>query len=137
MDVLVSDQPSAQVTYVREVTLRYRKSRRATNLDAVVSPDKAAEFMRRILPDNVREHFLTLFLNARNQVVSYFIAASGTANSCQVGIREVFQAAAIAGAVSIVVGHNHTSGVMPHPVLCRMRAALARPVGPVEHFDAA
>jgi DNA repair protein RadC len=75
----------------------------------VNSPDTAAEFLRRILPDNVREHFLALFLNSRNHVVSYFVAASGTANSCPVGVREVFQAAIMAGAVSIIVAHNHPS----------------------------
>ncbi|MEI6078556.1 MAG: JAB domain-containing protein, partial [Verrucomicrobiota bacterium] len=71
---------------------------------------------RRILPDNVREHFLVLFLNSSHHVVSYYVAASGTANSCQVGVREVFQAAVLSGAVAIVVGHNHTSGeTIPSP----------------------
>ncbi len=109
-DINIIGQAGANITFVREVTLRYRRPRRLALMDAVVSPAKAAEFLRRILPDNVREHFLVLFLNGRNQVVSYFVAATGTANSCQVGVREVFQAAIVAGAVSVVAGHNHPSG---------------------------
>ena len=112
----LTGQLSENITFVREVALRYRKPKRITSIDAVHSPDEAAEFMRRILPDNVREHFLVLFLNTGHHVVGYFVAASGTANSCQVGIREVFQAAVVAGAVAIVVGHNHTSGeTIPSP----------------------
>lgn len=106
----LADQFAGKVTFVREVALKYRRPRRTEGIDAVLSPDQAAGFMRRILPDNVREHFLALFLDGRNQVVSYFVAATGTANSCPVGAREVFQAAVIAGAISLVVGHNHPSG---------------------------
>lgn len=96
--------------YVREVSLKYRGPRRGVTFDAVGSPEKAAGFLRRVLPDNVREHFLTLFLDNRNQVTGYFVAATGTASSCPVGAREVFQAALAAGATAIIVGHNHTSG---------------------------
>jgi DNA repair protein RadC len=98
------------VTFVREVALQYRKPRRTPGIDAVVTPAKAADFMRRILPDNVREHFLALFLDGCNQVVSYLVAATGSANSCPVAAREIFQAAVVTGAVAVVVGHNHPSG---------------------------
>ena len=98
------------VVYVREVSLKYRGPRRGMSFDAVGSPERAAAFMRRVLPDNVREHFLTLFLDNRNQVVSYFVAATGTASSCPVGTKELFQAALASGAASMIVGHNHTSG---------------------------
>ena len=98
------------VTYIREATLKYRGPRRGATFDAVCSPERAVELMRRILPDNVREHFLTLFLNGANHVVGYFVAATGTATSCIVGTKEVMQAALLAGAVSIILGHNHPSG---------------------------
>ena len=98
------------VVYVREVSLKYRGPRRGMSFEAVSSAARAAAFMRRVLPDNVREHFLTLFLDNRNQVVSYFVAATGTASSCPVGAKELFQTALIAGAASMIVGHNHTSG---------------------------
>lgn len=98
------------VVYVRELSLKYRGPRRGVSFDAVGSPQKAAAFMRRVLPDNVREHFLALFLDNRHQVTSYFVLATGTASSCPVGARELFQAALTAGASSMIVGHNHTSG---------------------------
>ena len=97
------------VVYVRELSLKDRGPRRGGSFDAVGSPQKAAAFMRRVLPDNVREHFLALFLDNRHQVTSYFVLATGTASSCPVGARELFQAALTAGASSMIVGHN-TSG---------------------------
>jgi len=51
-----------------------------------------------------------LFLDGRNQVASYFVVATGSADSCPVAARELFQAAVTAGAVSVIVGHNHPSG---------------------------
>ena len=102
--------PATAVTFVREVSLRYRRPRRVGALNPITAPEKAAEFMRRLMPDNVREHFLALFLDGRNAVASYYVAATGTANSCPVGIREVYQAAILAGAVGIIIGHNHPSG---------------------------
>ena len=94
------------VVYVREVSLRYRGPRRGVSFDAVGSPARAAAFLRRVLPDNVREHFLTLFLDNRHQVTSYFLAGTGTAASCPVGTKELFQAALVAGASFLIVGHN-------------------------------
>ncbi|MGO8763870.1 MAG: JAB domain-containing protein [Limisphaerales bacterium] len=34
--------------------------------------------------------------------------------------REVFRLAIMASAAAIIIAHNHPSGVIPHPVLCRM-----------------
>ena len=101
---------SMGVVYVRELSLKYRGPRRGVSLDAVGSPAKPAAFMRRVLPDNVREHFLALFLDNRHHVTSYSVLATGTAVSCPVGTRELFQAAFLSGAIFLIVGHNHTSG---------------------------
>ncbi len=97
------------VVHVREISLKYRGPRRGASFEAVSAPETAAAFLRRVLPDSVREHFLTLFLDQRNQVTGYFVAASGTAASCPVGTKEIFQAALANGATSILVAHNHTS----------------------------
>ena len=58
------------VTFVRELTMKYR-GKKGASFDAAHSPDKAAALVRRILPDNVREHFVALLLDIRTQVVGY------------------------------------------------------------------
>lgn len=95
-------------TFVREVTARYRGPRRVVS--QIRNPEDAGRFMRSILPDNVREHFIALYLDGAHAVCAYSIVSTGTANSCQVHPREVFQTAILAGAVSTLVGHNHPSG---------------------------
>jgi DNA repair protein RadC len=68
-----------------------------------------------VLPDNVREHFVVLFLDGQHQVVSFYVAATGTAASCPVAPREVFQAAILSGAIAIIVAHNHPSATNVTP----------------------
>ncbi len=97
-------------TFVREMSLRYRGPKRRETLNPIVSPFEAARFVRRVLPDNVREHFVALFLDGQNQVAGFYVVATGTAASCPVATREVFQGAILAGALSLVVAHNHPSG---------------------------
>jgi len=49
----------------------------------------------------------------------------GTMDTMLVHHREVFRCAIIAAAAKIVLMHNHPSGVIPHPVLCRMAHDLS------------
>ena len=97
-------------TFVREVTAVYRGARRATT--KIKEPKCSADFIRKILPDNSREHFVALYLDGAHKVVAFSVVSTGTANSCHVHPREVFQGAILAGAVAIIVGHNHPSGDM-------------------------
>lgn len=95
------------ITFIREVSIRYRGPRRKASIDPIKSADGAAAFVRRVLPDNVREHFITLHLDGAHSVCGFYIAATGTAVSCPVAMREIFQPAVMAGAVAIICAHNH------------------------------
>ena len=103
------------VNFVREVTLKYRGNKGAT-FDAAKSPTRSAGLIRRVLPDNVREHFVALLVNVHMEVVGYYVVATGTGSSCPVGTREICQAAVTAGAHAIVVGHNPPAGGGQHTV---------------------
>lgn len=101
---------SYEDTYIREVRATYHMTE--TQPFIIQGPDHVAQFVRSILTDNSREHFVALCLDGANQVVSYSIISIGTANMSVVHPREVFQRAILAGAVSIVVAHNHPSGIL-------------------------
>ena len=58
---------------------------------------------------------MVLFLDGQHQVVSFYVAATGTAASCPVTAREVFQAAILSGAIAIIVAHNHPSATNVNP----------------------
>ena len=60
--------------------------------------------------DQRREHFLCLYLNARNQVIHKEVVSIGSLSSSIVHPREVFQPAVSQSAASVVLAHNHPSG---------------------------
>jgi len=94
--------------FVREIQLRYKGARKA--FFGIGEPQNAATFIVKILPDNVREHFVALYLNSQHRVVAYSVVATGTASSCPVHPREVFQPAIMCGAHAVLIAHNHPSG---------------------------
>ena len=110
MKTITRKSVSYEDTYIREVRATYHMTETLPFI--IQGPDHVAQFVRSILTDNSREHFVALYLDGANQVVSYSIISIGTANMSVVHPREVFQRAVLAGAVSIVVAHNHPSGIL-------------------------
>jgi len=100
-------QPDIQDTFIREARVNYLHCDHV--MFKITGPDDVANFVRSILTDNSREHFVALYLNGSHQVAAYSIVSIGSANSAPVAPREVFQRAVLTGAISIVVAHNHPS----------------------------
>ena len=57
-----------------------------------------------------QEHLVVLYLNARHDCVAVETVAMGAINSVGANPREVFRGAILAGAVAIIMAHNHPSG---------------------------
>ena len=100
-------QPVIQDTFIREARVNYLHCDHV--MFKITGPADVANFVRSILTDNSREHFVALYLNASHQVAAYSIVSIGSANSAPVAPRELFQRAVLTGAISIVVAHNHPS----------------------------
>lgn len=95
--------------YIREVAARYTTKR--DELIGIKNPEDIQKYIiEKILLDNTKEHFFLFCLDGAHQVISYSTISMGTANQSLVHPREVFQIALLAGAVSIIVAHNHPSG---------------------------
>lgn len=62
------------------------------------------------IKDQRREHFLCLYLNARNQVVNKEVISIGSLSASIVHPREVFRVALHHAVASIILAHNHPSG---------------------------
>ena len=60
--------------------------------------------------DQPKEHFLCLYLNARNQLIHKEIISIGSLSASIVHPREVFGVAVSHTAASIILAHNHPSG---------------------------
>ncbi len=58
-----------------------------------------------------QEHFIALYLDTQNRLIQDRSISVGTLNAALVHPREVFEPAVVARAASIIVAHNHPSGV--------------------------
>ena len=66
------------------------------------------------------ENFIIVHLSTRRKPIGFEVTSTGTLDTLLVHPREVFKSAIVTNAAAIVLAHNHPSGVIPHPVLCRM-----------------
>lgn len=99
-----------------------REPRRREALDG---PQSAAGILRRYLDGEDREHFVSMMLDAKNKVIGIHTVSIGTLCCTVVSPREVFKAAILANAASIIVAHNHPSGdVTPSPEDIQVTATL-------------
>ena len=111
-----------QLVAVAEVARRALEQRRGEDplLNTAAS---VAEHLGPVAAGLDIEKFWVLCLNRRNRLLRRVEITSGTATCTLAHPREVFRAAIRESAAAIVCAHNHPSGVMPHPVLCRMPGA--------------
>ena len=80
-----------------------------TNLP-IISNTKDAAAQLTDIRDLKKEHFVVLYLNARNQLVHKETVSVGTLNANLVHPRDVFEPALKYSAASVMVAHNHPSG---------------------------
>ena len=89
------------------------------------TPDQAAAYWKAHIPshpyfDCERECLVVFILNTRRRIKGHYLVSIGTMDTILCHPREVFRLAVMASAAAIIICHNHPSGVIPHPVLCRM-----------------
>lgn len=91
------------IKMVRETSILYecRKIR---------CPTDAAALGRKFLDDIDREELIVCCLDTKNQPTVINIVSIGSVNSSIVHPREVFKAAILSNASSIILFHNHPSG---------------------------
>jgi DNA repair protein RadC len=69
-----------------------------------------AQFLTGLLSDEPVEVFVVLCLDTKHKLIAYHELSRGTLDSTLVHPRELFKAAMLANAASVVIGHNHPSG---------------------------
>jgi DNA repair protein RadC len=74
------------------------------------SPREAADLFRAYIGDSDREHMVAIFLDTQNRFIGLHTISMGTVGYCIVNPREVFKAALLCNATSLLLAHNHPSG---------------------------
>lgn len=83
---------------------------RSDERHVIRSPEDGAEYVMEEMRGLNQEHFVTLFLNTKNQIIHKQTIFIGSLNASIVHPREVFREAVKRSAASIIVVHNHPSG---------------------------
>lgn len=102
------------MTKINVYSLRLVKESSVTyNLEKpIVNPATAAEIINQVfdLENQPNEIFAILCLNTKNKVAGAHIISQGSLSASIVHPREVFKAAILNNAASIILAHNHPSG---------------------------
>lgn len=77
----------------------------------ITSLEKAVSFISELIKDADREMLIAVNLDSRKKPMNYTIVSIGSLSSSIVHAREVFKAAILSNAESIMVFHNHPTGI--------------------------
>lgn len=80
------------------------------NSFSIRSPEDCANLLRNELKHLKQEHFMCVYLNVKNEVITKKTLFIGSLNRSIVHPREVFKEAVKRSAASIICVHNHPSG---------------------------
>jgi len=102
----------------------YKRNER-TSKRKVVSPEDVFKYLRPELTGLKQEHFVAIYLDTKNNIISSKTIFIGGLNVSIVHPREVFKWAVKLSAASIIVAHNHPSGdPTPSPADIEVTKAL-------------
>lgn len=95
---------------VREVTLHYSSTGQSMPDVELTHPALAANLLLDIIPHGPQERVVVVGLDARLRPVGWHLTAAGSIGGAGTSVAGVFRWALVAGANSIILGHNHPSG---------------------------
>ena len=79
-------------------------------VDAILSPSDCVDYLAVEMKHLTQEHFVVLFLDTKNYIISKKTIFIGSLNKAIVHPREVFKEAIKRSAASVICAHNHPSG---------------------------
>lgn len=100
---------ASQILATIELGKRIARSK-LNKLGRITSPTDVAEFMMEEMVSLTQEHFKTLFLNTKNEIIGYETISIGTLNASIVHPRDVFNKAIRKASANVILVHNHPSG---------------------------
>ena len=105
----IGEAKAARVAAVLEIASRIARSDLATR-DLIADPESAANFLIRFLAAETREQMGALLLDAKNRLLRNAVVFLGGGAHAAVAPSPLFRQAILAGAMGVVLWHNHPSG---------------------------
>ena len=108
-----------------EAKLSYEATLFEVGSQTLARPELVYDYMKDTLEVHpMHEVFYVILLNRKNRPLGRVAITSGTATATLAHPREVYRPAILSGATAIICVHNHPSGVMPRPILCRIASGF-------------
>ena len=105
----VGEAKAAKVYAVREIARRLMQETE-NKREIIHGPEDAAQIFLRRLRYEMREHFLAMALNTKNEMLAVIPISVGSLSASVVHPREVFRELLKYPLASFIVCHNHPSG---------------------------
>ena len=100
----------AQLMAVLEMSKRYHRHQLERNI-SMTSSNAVAQYLSQLLRQLPYEWFYELYLDTQNQLISCDELFRGTINSANVYPREIVREVIKYNAASVILSHNHPSGI--------------------------
>ncbi len=100
---------SLGILLIKAVAERYLKAR-ILSRDVVKNSDDLMDYLNHIIGYKAKEHFVGIFLDAKNRVIASEVLFSGSLTGSSVYPREVIIHALAHQAAAVIFAHNHPSG---------------------------
>lgn len=91
-----------------------RRAKRLEDALQIRAPNDAYEFLRFEMENLEQEQLRVLTLNTKQRIISTRMVYQGSLHTTVIRVAEVFRPAILDNAASIIVAHNHPSG-LPDP----------------------
>ncbi|SFM20311.1 JAB domain-containing protein [Salibacterium qingdaonense] len=110
---LETNSEQVQGQHVAMLTLQMVKTGYLWYSDtAIRSPEDAYQLLRDFLGQPDRENFVVMTLDTKNQPTSIYTAHIGDLNGSVIHPREIFKTSIMSNSASIILCHNHPSGIL-------------------------
>lgn len=99
---------------LKQVSIRIRLSEAPSlySTEPVSTPDDAVRVMAEALAEMDREYCCVINLDNKNRAINFNVVSIGDVNASIVPIQNAFKAAILSNATSLILLHNHISGVL-------------------------
>lgn len=101
---------SIQLLCIYELAKRISQKRKTTNITSISWAGDIYDIFSDVLSGLEVEENWAVFLDGKNNIIKRELMTRGTANSSILPVREILKTALRAGAVGIILIHNHPSG---------------------------
>lgn len=97
---------------IQEIRAVYQEKKVETygDLKKVTSSYQIALWLENEIGSFTQEHLVAIYLNTKNEVISFSIVHIGTIDQSIAYPRDIFQRALLVNAARVIVAHNHPSG---------------------------